>query len=42
MYIPIVKTEEKCAGQLCYGNEVRDKLGSCPMNFQNHPLGEGF
>ena len=36
MYIPITKTEEKCAGQLSYGCKILDKLGSCPNNFQNH------
>ena len=26
MYIPITKTEEKCAGQLSYGFNIQDKL----------------
>ena len=30
MYIPITKTEEKCAGQLCYGFNIQDKLEGCP------------
>ena len=29
MYIPITKTEEKCAGQLCYGFNIQDKLEGC-------------
>ena len=29
MYIPIKKTEEKCAGQLCYGFNIQDKLEGC-------------
>ena len=27
--IPITKTEEKCAGQLCYGFNIQDKLEGC-------------
>ena len=30
MYIPITKTEEKCAGQLSYGFNILNKLESCP------------
>ena len=29
MYIPITKTEEKCAGQLSYGFNIQDKLEGC-------------
>ena len=29
MYIAITKTEEKCAGQLCYGFNIQDKLEGC-------------
>ena len=29
MYIPITKTEEKCAGQLSYGFNILDKLEGC-------------
>ena len=29
MYIPITKTEEKCAGQLSYGFKIQDKLEGC-------------
>ena len=29
MYIPITKPEEKCAGQLCYGFNIQDKLEGC-------------
>ena len=29
MYIPITKTEEKCAGQLSYGFNIKDKLEGC-------------
>ena len=37
MYIPITKTEEKCAGQLSYGFVNLDKLGGFYPKFQNHP-----
>ena len=26
MYIPLIKNEEKCAGQLSYGFNIQDKL----------------
>ena len=29
MYIPIIKNEEKCAGQLSYGFNIQDKLEGC-------------
>ena len=29
MYIPITKTEAKCAGQLSYGFNIQDKLEGC-------------
>ena len=29
MYIPLIKTEEKCAGQLSYGFNIQDKLEGC-------------
>ena len=29
MYIPITKTEEKCAGLLSYGFNIQDKLEGC-------------
>ena len=31
MYIPITKTEEKCAGQLSYGFNIQDKLEGCTL-----------
>ena len=29
MYIPLIKNEEKCAGQLAYGFNIQDKLEGC-------------
>ena len=29
MYIPLIKNEEKCAGQLSYGFNIQDKLEGC-------------
>ena len=29
MYIPLIKNEEKCAGQFSYGFNIQDKLEGC-------------
>ena len=42
MYIPITKTEEKCAGQLCYGFNIHDKLEGCTHEKKNPLWGSGF
>ena len=39
MYIPITKTEEKCAGQLSYGFNIQDKLEGCTHE-KKIPYGE--
>ena len=42
MYIPITKTEEKCAGQLSYGFNIQDKLEGCTHEKKNPSWGSGF
>ena len=42
MYIPITKTEEKCAGQLSYGFNIQDKLEGCTHEKKNPIWGYGF
>ena len=41
MYIPITKTEEKCAGQLSYGLNIQDKLEGCTHE-KKSLMGSGF
>ena len=38
MYIPITKTEEKCAGQLSYEFNIQDKLEGYTHE-KNSPMG---
>ena len=40
MYIPIKKTEEKCAGQLFYGFNIQDKLKDCTHEKKKIPYGD--
>ena len=41
MYIPITKTEEKCAGQLSYEFNIQNKVEGCTQ--EKNPLwGSGF
>ena len=42
MYIPITKIEEKCAGQLCYGFNIQDKLEGCTHKKKKTLWGSGF
>ena len=42
MYIPITKTEAKCAGQLSYGFNIQDKLEGCTHEKKNPVWGSGF
>ena len=39
MSIPITKTDEKCAGQLCYAFNIQDKLEGCTHEKKNFPMG---
>ena len=39
MYIPLIKNEEKCAGQLFYGFNIQDKLEGC-TNEKKIPYGD--
>ena len=42
MYIPITKTEEKCAGQLFYGFNIQDKLEGYTHEKKNSLWESGF